>query len=429
MSAISRRWLVLAGCFMGELTGPVLFAATFSVFFATLLDSETWSRTAIASAYSLYVLVYGLSGPLVGRWCERFGPKRVLLAGGIAIAAGFTVLGIVRQAWQFCAMYALLGVSAGMTGIVPLTTLVFRWFRTNTGLAIGIGSSGTVGGLFLAPLAYALIEHLGWRGAYPVLGVGGGLLLVGVVLAAVQDAPISPIQAFELEGDDSGLLQSHAEAIADESSLDDLSISQALATQRFWLLSASGFLFLAALTALLAHAVPLAQDRGMARGTGALALGLIVGLGPGGRVGLGYMADRFQAKRVLVMSFLLQAAALIILLASQAALLFWGFVVIFAVGHGGALAVAPVVMGKLFGRSSLAALVGIYWLIATAGGLLGPPLAAAMRQSVGSYSLVVTLLAISMLCAAGLVGIIREQVSPVRAPLIVSARRAIRPVI
>ena len=80
MPELAKHWLVVTGCFVSELTGPVLFASTFSVFFATLLDAEPWSRTIIAFAYSLYVVVYGLSGPLLGRWCERFGPKRVMLA-------------------------------------------------------------------------------------------------------------------------------------------------------------------------------------------------------------------------------------------------------------------------------------------------------------------------------------------------------------
>ena len=425
MSETSTRWLIVTGCFTSELTGPVLFASTFSVFFATLLDSEPWSRTAIAFAYSLYVVVYGLSGPLVGRWCERFGPKMVMLAGGVSIAGGFALLGTTRQAWQFCVVYGLLGVTAGMTGIVPLTTLVFRWFVANPGLGIGVASSGTLGGLFLAPLAHVLIEQLGWRGAYRVLGGGAGLLLFGVILVTVEDAPLLAVQVNELEGSASGSLRPLDQVASKQSISDDLSLRQALATQRFWLLAASGFLFLGALAALLAHAVPLARDRGMAGGTAALALGLIVGLGPIGRVGFGYMADRYQAKTILVVSFLLQAVALLLLLSNQGATLFWAFVVIFAVGHGGALAVAPVVVGDLFGRTSLASLVGAYWLVATIGSLVGPPLAAAVRQGVGSYYPVLTVFAVSMLCAAGLTGMIREQTSHVGRSLFVSTHRAI----
>jgi MFS family permease len=421
MSETSKRWLVVAGCFTGELTGPVLFASTFSVFFATLLDSEPWSRTAIAFAYSLYAVVYGLSGPLVGRWCERYGAKRVMMAGGLAIACGFALLATTRQAWQFCAVYGLLGVTAGMTGIVPLTTLMFRWFATKPGLAIGVASSGTVGGLFLASLAYFLIEHLGWRGAYRVLGGGAGLLLFSVIAAAVEDSPPSRVVAKPENA--GGSRRTSDQLISDQSTSEDLSLTEALATQEFWLLAAAGFLFLAALAAVLAHAVPLARDRGMPRGTAALALGLIVGLGPIGRIGLGHLADRYQAKTVLVMSYLMQTAVLLFLLSNQGAAVFWTFVVLYAVGHGGALAVAPVVVSNLFGRTSLASLVGAYWLVATAGTLVGPPLAAAARQDVGSYSPVLVAFAAMMLCAAGLTGMIRKHAVPVRRPLFAYTRR------
>src|SRR5216684_7943863 len=59
---------------------------------------------------------------VVAQWCERFGPKRVVLGGAALIAAGFALLGVAREVWQFCILYGLLGVTAGMTGTVPLAT-------------------------------------------------------------------------------------------------------------------------------------------------------------------------------------------------------------------------------------------------------------------------------------------------------------------
>jgi len=410
MPEMTTRWLVVTGCFMGVLTGPVLVASTFSVFFATLLDSEPWSRTAIAFAYSLYAVVYGLSGPVVGRWCESFGPKRVLLAAAILITGGFALLGVARQVWQFCVVYGFLGITAGMTGIVPLTTLVFRWFVASRGLAIGVASSGTLGGLFLSTLAYVLIKNFGWRVAYLALGSGAGLLLFAAILVTIKDTPATTSRGYEPKGI-AGRLQGTFAPITepDPATRDDLSLSQALATKRFWMLAVSGFLFLGALTGVLAHAVLLARDYGLVRSVSALALGLIIGLGPLGKVGFGYLADCYQAKKILVVTFLLQAAALLLLLPDQGAKLFWVFVVLFAFGQGGALAIAPVVVGELFGATSLASLVGAYWLVATAGSLVGPPLASALRQGVGSYSTVLSVFAISLFCAAGLTGMIREQ--------------------
>src|SRR5260370_32118609 len=115
---------------MSVVSGPVLVASSFSVFFATLLQSEAWSRVGIAFAYSLYIVIYGLSGPVVGRWCERFGPKRVVLGCAALIAGGFALLGLTREVWQFCVFYCRLGVAGRMSGIVPLSWLDFCWFAS-----------------------------------------------------------------------------------------------------------------------------------------------------------------------------------------------------------------------------------------------------------------------------------------------------------
>src|SRR5260370_34964318 len=101
MPGRASRWLVVLGCLIAVLTGPVLVASTFSVFFATLLQSERWSRTGIAFAYSAYVVMYGLSGPIVGRWCERTGPKGGIRAGAGSIAAGLILVSLTRAVLQF----------------------------------------------------------------------------------------------------------------------------------------------------------------------------------------------------------------------------------------------------------------------------------------------------------------------------------------
>ena len=409
MPGRAGRWLVVLGCLVAVLTGPVLVASTFSVFFATLLQSERWSRTGIAFAYSAYVVMYGLSGPMVGRWCERYGPKRVILAGAVSIAAGFILVSLTREVWQFSILYGLMGITAGMTGIVPITTLVFRWFAGDRGLAMGAASSGTVGGLFLSSLGYFLIEHLGWRMACSVLGLGAGVILFSTILATVDDAPGETARSEKGGAEAEKIAEMAIQLAALDLTSGDLTLREAMHGAPFWLLTASGFLFLGALAGFLAHAVPLAMDRGLAKGLAALSLGLIIGVGPAGKVGLGFVADHFQARKVLVASFFLQGVAIVILLLGEGAAPFWTFVILFAIGQGGALAIAPIVLADLFGSTYLASLVGAYWLIATAGSLIGPPLAAAIRDEAGTYYAVLIVFAASLFCSALLTSLIREK--------------------
>jgi sugar phosphate permease len=366
-----QGWVVVAGCLMSVLLGPALVASTFSVFYAALLESVSWSRAGIAFAYSLYIIVYGLSGPIVGHWCETLGPKKVCLGGAAVIALGGVLLSVAQEGWQFCLLYGALGISAGMTGAVPVTVLVSRWFVANRGLALGVATSGTVGALVFSPLAHSLIAQVGWRRAYLLLGVGAGLLLFGTILATVRDAPGGMTQS-RMSGDQPAAAAQGALLPA----AVGFTVGEALRTPAFWLLTGSGFLFLGVVAGVFAHIVPLATDRGLAKGLAALSLGVIVGLGPVGKVGMGYLADRSAATAVLLGTFLLQGLALLLMVWGEGALLFWTFVVLFSIGQGGALTLAPLVLGQLFGGRALGSLMGTYWLMATAGSLVGPPLPA-----------------------------------------------------
>ncbi|MBI3795483.1 MAG: MFS transporter [Deltaproteobacteria bacterium] len=396
-----RGWLVVGGCCTSVLIGPALVSSTFSVFFAALLESVPWSRASIAFAYSLYVLTYGLSGPIVGRWCETFGPKKVFLGGAVLIATGGALLSMVQQVWQFCLLYGALGVTAGMTGVVPVTTLVSRWFVDNRGLALGVAFSGTTGAFFLSPLASSLVVHLGWRQAYLLLGVGAGLILFGTILATVQDAPMSKAVWSERPGDRSQPAPRQAKV--------GFASKEALWTQPFWLLAGSGLLFFCALSGVFAHVIPLALDKGLAKGLAALSLGVMIGMGTVGKVGMGYLADRYAAGKLLLWTFLLQAVAVLLVVWGEGTILFWTFVILFGIAQGGALTLAPLVLANLFGSSALGSLVGTYWLIATVGSLVGPPTAGALRDATGTYTLVLTLFAVALCGAALLVGLMRHE--------------------
>lgn len=401
-----QSWLVVGGCFMSLLVGPGLVTSTFSVFFATLLESLPWSRATTAFAYSLHIAIYGFMGPVSGRLCETLGPRRVFLSGAVLIAGGFALLSLVQEVWQFCLLYSALGVATALTGMIPVTVLISRWFSAKRGLALGLAFSGVgMGGFFLAPLAHLLITHLGWRQAYLLLGGGASLALFGAVLATVQDAPEGKAERGGTGEDQPAL----ADKPAPGQKAGDLTLRETMGTKSFWLLTGAGLLFFGVLSSVFAHVVPLALDRGLAKGPAALSLGLVLGMGTVGKVGMGHLADRFEGKRVLLGTFLLQGLAILFVVWGEMTALFWAFVILFGIGQGGALTLPPLVMGKLFGNNSLGSIVGIYLLIATTGSLVGPPAAGAIRDATGTYFLGLVSFAAAMFGATLLVGLIRDE--------------------
>jgi MFS family permease len=54
----------------------------------------------LAGAFSLFVMVHGLSGPVLGWLVERFGPRRVIVTGAALIGAGLALAAETRGPWQ-----------------------------------------------------------------------------------------------------------------------------------------------------------------------------------------------------------------------------------------------------------------------------------------------------------------------------------------
>ena len=92
-------WVVVGLSFLANLMAAGIRSAP-TVLIHPLEAEFGWSRTAIASAASLNLLLYGLAAPAGGWLIDRVGPRRVILGSLAAIAAGVTGAVFVRELWQ-----------------------------------------------------------------------------------------------------------------------------------------------------------------------------------------------------------------------------------------------------------------------------------------------------------------------------------------
>ncbi|MBI2161014.1 MAG: MFS transporter, partial [Candidatus Rokubacteria bacterium] len=174
----------------------------YSVFLVALLREFGWSRSLVAGAFSVFVLVHGVLAPPLGWLADRVGPRRLFLAGGLTLAAALWLDGAVERPWH---LYVAFGVvtAAGVAcaGWVPAVILVQRWFPRRVGAALGITSAGIGVGIFLVvPLTQLLVDQLGWRAAFRCLAAAVALWIVPASLLALRD----PVAGSELAGGGSG---------------------------------------------------------------------------------------------------------------------------------------------------------------------------------------------------------------------------------
>jgi len=166
----------------------------YSVFLVALLREFGWSRSVLAGAFSIFTLVSGGAGPVLGTLADRFGPRRLILIGGVLLAGSLWADSLVTRAWHLYLSFGLLtAVGVATAGWTPAVVMVQRQWKARLGLALGIAGSGVGLGIFLVvPLCQALIDGFGWRWAFRVLAALCALWILPATYLAIRDTPPAP---------------------------------------------------------------------------------------------------------------------------------------------------------------------------------------------------------------------------------------------
>jgi len=262
-SSFHYRWVIVGFSFITlALAYGVWYS--FSVFFVALLKEYDWSRSVLAGAFSLCIMIHSLVGPFVGGMVDRLGPRRVILLGSLFLGIGLALCSFTQTWWQFYIFFGVItAVGIGVVGWVPNVTLIQHWFKANRGLAIGIISSGIgVGILVCTPTIQYLIIQLGWRMTYRMMAIFIPLFVISMAIAFLRKPPqVTPTHPVEME-------ISHA-IIKDPCVVNEKwvsrswSIRQAITTKQFWFLSISYLLSNLIVQAIFTHQVAFFVDHGL----------------------------------------------------------------------------------------------------------------------------------------------------------------------
>src|SRR5262245_23602198 len=149
-----------------------------------------WSRTMVTSGNAISKLVVGpLFGFVAGWIVDRFGPRRLMMAGILMAGGALVGLGAMSAAWMFYFFYFFNALGYVCGGPLPNQVLLSRWFDRTRGRAMGIAYLGIgVGGALVPLIANRLTEQFGWHRSLQALGVI--MILVAFPLAyLVNDRP------------------------------------------------------------------------------------------------------------------------------------------------------------------------------------------------------------------------------------------------
>lgn len=361
----------------------------YSVILVALLAEFGWSRSVLAGAFSVFTLVHGAVNPVVGALCARFRPLRVTAAGGLA-------MGVALLADSFIAsplgLYLSFGVATALAvaagGWVPALVHVQREYRSRTGLAIGIISSGVgVGMLVVVPLTQVLIDAFGWRTAFRVLAL---LCVAWIVPASLLLMRLPRTEIRENQGQ-SPIRQNQ------ERSGSDPSLREAMRTQPFWLLLAAFFFGNVCSQTLHVHQVAHLVDHGLAAIVAASVVGVVGISSIVGKTGGGWLSDRIEREVIYVSGIAILVASALVLLALGAAptpLGAYGYAVLLGLGYSVTAALIPTMVSDRYSGAHFGAIVGAGLMGSAVGSAVGPWLGGRLYDATGSYT-------VAFLIAAG----------------------------
>jgi OFA family oxalate/formate antiporter-like MFS transporter len=414
----------------------------FSVFIKPLQAQFGWTVPEVAMAYAIICLLFGLMTFPAGRLSDKYGPRRVVLFGGLIMAFGFFMVSTITPPdpaviaaggaaakaagkTQLYLLYLYYGVIAGLGGgcvyLPPIATAP-KWWPDRRALATGFAVVGLgLGSFIMAPLATVMINHFG--SALPVfqyVGVAMGIMVVLASLclkvppAGYKPAGWNPPVSVDSAG-------AHKE-------YRDYTYDETKRSAQFWLLwvayfcgSFAGLMVIGliakhgidamtiayrvkeGLTATANIPPDVAKSIAMAAAGAPSALAIFNALA---RIIIGPLADKIGTRKIFVVLFSIQVVAMLLLfpagktaamLAVVAGLIGWNY--------GAMFTLFPSTLLSYYGPTAQGSNYGLLFTAWGVAGFFGPYLGGRLQAMTGSFfvpfvvSAVVLIIAVVILAA------------------------------
>lgn len=341
--------------------------SVFGLFLSPLNSATGLGIATISFAVAVSQLTWGGAQPFCGMLTERYGPARVIAAGGLLAAVTGALLPFADSAAFLILVLALGGVAATVGSPSLLVgTVSQRVAPERRGLVAGIiGAGGPLGQLLLAPATQAVISAAGWMSAAFALAA---LSLASLPLALAFRRPAAPA------------------ATAGAPAERDATLGEVFRSPRYWVINATFFVCGLHVFFLVTHLPGVIELCGLPASVSGAALAALGLFNIAGSIGAGLVIQHFSMKRTLASLFAARGIGIALFLAApKNEVTVLAFSVWMGLTYMAVLPPTAGLIGKLFGARRLATLLGITFLGHQVGAFLGSWLGGVVLEATGSY--------------------------------------------
>jgi len=405
-------WWIVVAAFLNLFFAVGIIFYGFPVFYPAFVESLGFTRAQVTQGFLLGFLVAGLPfGFLAGAVIDRIGARLVILSGAGLVGISLLLMGSMTKLWHYELLCIMEVLGYVLAGPIANQVLVARWFRVRRGRAMGYAYLGLgLGGVISPVLVNFLMRHFGWRHALEIVGL---LVLIVLFPVGIWITRSSPSEV--------GLLPDGAESSGPnevKSSASDTVASgtaAAVNSTNFWLILIGSTLVVGAIGAVIQHFILFLKDQGYSAAAASRFSTALLAASLGGRVLVGYVADRSRKKNTMALFYALLSVSIFLLGMAHQPVAVWMFALLFGFCMGADYMLTPLVTAECFGTASLGKLLALIVVGNSLGQWGAPWIAGRVFDAWHSYELSWRIMAIAGLLGAAAIYAISNPAQKTRA--------------
>ena len=396
-------WWIVAAAFLNLFFAVGVIFYGFPVFYPAFVESLGFTRAQVTQGFLFGFLFAGLPfGVLAGAVVDRIGVRWVILCGVGLTGISLFLMGSITKLWQYEMLCIVEVLGYVLAGPISNQVLITHWFRLRRGRAMGYAYLGLgLGGVVSPLLIDFLIRTIGWRHALQSVGsmVLAVLVPVGIWITRSTPADVG------LSSD--GLNAFNATSIASDDRVSASGVAAAVRTANFWLILVAATLVIGAIGAVIQHFILFLKDEGYSSTAASRFSTVLLASSLGGRVLVGYLADRCLKKNLMALFYLLIGASTLMLGVVHSSAAIWAFALIFGFSMGADYMLIPLVTAECFGTTSLGKLLALVVMGYSLGQWGAPWIAGRIFDARHSYELAWKIMALAGLFGSAAIYAVR----------------------
>ncbi|MEG0919382.1 MAG: OFA family MFS transporter [Anaerovoracaceae bacterium] len=377
MDLKKRRWFVLGASLIINLCIGSGYA--WSVFAGPLVEEFGWTAAATALTFTIANGISPVTMITGGKIQDRFGPKWVILVGGVMFGLGIFLSGLSTSlGWLYFSYGIVAGFGMGLVYSCTIANTV-KFFPDKRGLVAGLATAGYgAGAVVFAPIAQKIIAANGVLDTFKVLGILFGVIII-IGSFFIKPAPAG----YKPEGWEPPAPSGGGAVISVDKNWKEM-----LTTPIFYVLLVILTIGATAGLMIISQASPIAQI--VVKTTPATAAVVVSAVGIAnmlGRVVWGFVSDKIGRYKTLPIVYVILAASMFLLttVGENQLIIFTLCVMLVGACFGGFMGIFPALTADSFGAKNNGMNYGFMFAGFAIGGYIGPRLAASMSAG-GVYT-------------------------------------------